>query len=126
MGLKLNSGSASGSWVKMSDLNHATDSASKNLREREEEDIVGEGLAASSSVQPLNSHAEEAEGGEGRGNRRSYSQARFRVYKRRWFGLAQLVLLNVVVSWDVCISSICSFVFIHSLVYFLCFTRKDG
>ncbi|KAF2874521.1 major facilitator superfamily domain-containing protein, partial [Massariosphaeria phaeospora] len=24
----------------------------------------------------------------------------YRVYKRRWFGLAQLVLLNVVVSWD--------------------------
>lgn len=25
----------------------------------------------------------------------------WRVYKRRWFGLVQLVLLNVVVSWDV-------------------------
>lgn len=25
----------------------------------------------------------------------------FKVYKRRWFGLLQLVLLNVVVSWDV-------------------------
>lgn len=25
----------------------------------------------------------------------------WKVYKRRWFGLAQLVLLNVVVSWDV-------------------------
>lgn len=25
----------------------------------------------------------------------------YKVYKRRWFGLAQLVLLNVVVSWDV-------------------------
>lgn len=24
-----------------------------------------------------------------------------RVYKRRWFGLTQLVLLNIVVSWDV-------------------------
>ncbi|KAM0144100.1 hypothetical protein ACHAO1_000379 [Botrytis cinerea] len=24
----------------------------------------------------------------------------FRVYKRRWFGLVQLVLLNIVVSWD--------------------------
>lgn len=28
-------------------------------------------------------------------------QGRYRVYKRRWFGLAQLVLLNIVVSWDV-------------------------
>ena len=26
----------------------------------------------------------------------------YRTYKRRWFGLAQLVLLNIVVSWDVC------------------------
>ena len=25
----------------------------------------------------------------------------WKVYKRRWFGLAQLVLLNLVVSWDV-------------------------
>ncbi|KAF2025857.1 MFS general substrate transporter [Setomelanomma holmii] len=32
--------------------------------------------------------------------RKSYSHAHFKVYKRRWFGLAQLVLLNVVVSWD--------------------------
>lgn len=26
----------------------------------------------------------------------------YKVYKRRWFGLTQLVLLNIVVSWDVC------------------------
>lgn len=26
----------------------------------------------------------------------------YKVYKRRFFGLTQLVLLNVVVSWDVC------------------------
>lgn len=28
-------------------------------------------------------------------------QVVYRVYKRRWFGLFQLVLLNIVVSWDV-------------------------
>ena len=28
----------------------------------------------------------------------------YKVYKRRWFGLMQLVLLNIVVSWDVSIS----------------------
>lgn len=28
--------------------------------------------------------------------------AQYRVYKRRFLGLLQLVLLNVVVSWDVC------------------------
>ena len=27
----------------------------------------------------------------------------YKVYKRRWFGLMQLVLLNIVVSWDVSI-----------------------
>lgn len=31
----------------------------------------------------------------------TYSHTHFKVYRRRWFGLAQLVLLNVVVSWDV-------------------------
>jgi FLVCR family MFS transporter 7 len=35
--------------------------------------------------------------------RKSYSHVHFKVYKRRWFGLAQLVLLNIVVSWDVSI-----------------------
>lgn len=28
----------------------------------------------------------------------------FKVYKRRWFGLVQLVLLNIIVSWDVSIA----------------------
>lgn len=37
-------------------------------------------------------------------NRQSYSHTHYKVYKRRWFGLLQLVLLNVVVSWDVCVS----------------------
>jgi FLVCR family MFS transporter 7 len=37
----------------------------------------------------------------GRRQSKSYSHLHFRVYKRRWFGLAQLVLLNIVVSWDV-------------------------
>lgn len=29
------------------------------------------------------------------------SAPEYRVYKRRWFGLIQLVLLNIVVSWNV-------------------------
>ncbi|KAF2853323.1 MFS general substrate transporter [Plenodomus tracheiphilus IPT5] len=33
-------------------------------------------------------------------NKKTYSHVHFKVYKRRWFGLAQLVLLNIVVSWD--------------------------
>ena len=28
----------------------------------------------------------------------------YRTYKRRWFGLVQLILLNIVVSWDVRLS----------------------
>lgn len=40
----------------------------------------------------------------GRKKRKSHSHTHFRVYRRRWFGLAQLVLLNVVVSWDVSFS----------------------
>lgn len=28
----------------------------------------------------------------------------YKVYKRRWFGLVQLVLMNIIVSWDVRIS----------------------
>lgn len=31
----------------------------------------------------------------------SESPVRYRVYKRRWFGLVQLVLLNIIVSWGV-------------------------
>lgn len=29
----------------------------------------------------------------------------YKVYKRRWFGLVQLTLLNIIVSWDVSIQS---------------------
>jgi len=31
----------------------------------------------------------------------SNATRRYRVYKRRWFGLFQLTLLNIIVSWDV-------------------------
>jgi FLVCR family MFS transporter 7 len=34
----------------------------------------------------------------------TYSHSHFKVYKRRWLGLGQLVLLNIVVSWDVCLA----------------------
>ncbi|KAK3303436.1 uncharacterized protein B0T15DRAFT_274952 [Chaetomium strumarium] len=32
--------------------------------------------------------------------------AQYKVYKRRWFGLVQLTLLNIVVSWDVSVSPV--------------------
>jgi len=41
-----------------------------------------------------NRNAEESEGTINDGQK-------YRVYKRRWFGLVQLMLLNIVVSWDV-------------------------
>ena len=41
--------------------------------------------------------SEDAEsGGEGDAN-----SAHYKVYKRRWFGLLQLTLMNIIVSWDV-------------------------
>lgn len=52
----------------------------------------------------------------GRSKRQSYSHAHYRVYKRRWVGLAQLVLLNIVVSWDVSLDA-SSF---HSLTGHVC------
>ena len=41
-----------------------------------------------------------------RARRRHSSTTDFKVYKRRWIGLLQLVLLNIVVSWDVSLSRI--------------------
>ncbi|KAF2628656.1 MFS general substrate transporter [Macroventuria anomochaeta] len=32
--------------------------------------------------------------------KQTYSHTHFKVYKRRWLGLGQLVLLNIVISWD--------------------------
>lgn len=39
------------------------------------------------------------------------SERVYKVYKRRWFGLVQLVLLNIIVSWDVSSS------FVHSMMF---------
>lgn len=38
----------------------------------------------------------------------------YRVYKRRWFGLVQLALLNIIVSWDVCRNTTLS----YSIIYY--------
>jgi hypothetical protein len=47
-------------------------------------------------------HADRGNRSHGRhGGSRTYSHTHYKVYKRRWFGLLQLVLLNIVVSWDV-------------------------
>lgn len=39
--------------------------------------------------------------GEAIGNAQPIGQTAYRVYKRRWFGLLQLVLLNIMISWNV-------------------------
>lgn len=40
------------------------------------------------------------EGGEAR----DASPMMYKLYKRRWFGLIQLTLLNIIVSWNVCLT----------------------
>jgi hypothetical protein len=71
-----------------------TDAEEGLVREAEEEVVQGEELQAAASGRKRWSRP----GGR---KSKSYSHTHFRVYKRRWFGLCQLVLLNIVVSWDV-------------------------
>jgi hypothetical protein len=95
--------------MKMDDVAQVTsnDGILKNaarLTEEEEEARPGESSAGEAEVRDG-----EVEAGASTERKRrpwakkkkSYSHVHFKVYKRRWFGLAQLVLLNVVVSWDV-------------------------
>jgi hypothetical protein len=120
------SGGGGGAWLRMEDLGvtpthtRTTDSSSgaktSSASKHHEEDVLratatrsSVGVVSNSSTRPLDGRGGE-EGRRGRrgfgiGRRReqTYSHTHFKVYKRRWFGLAQLVLLNVVVSWDVCI-----------------------
>src|SRR4051794_29374370 len=53
---------------------------------------------------PSNSEAQE-EDGRGSGDAGAVVghavEHEYKVYKRRWFGLVQLTLLNIIVSWDV-------------------------
>jgi hypothetical protein len=49
--------------------------------------------------------SEEDGAGEGargvEGRHTAHGATTYKVYKRRWFGLFQLALLNIIVSWDV-------------------------
>jgi FLVCR family MFS transporter 7 len=111
-------------WVKMTDLS-TTGPGKDGTRYREDVSEntgnAGGEPSASSSRGPNGDEADDDEGhrapgDSSRGSKsnkkwwglrrddkrtRSSSQSQFKVYKRRWFGLAQLVLLNIVVSWDV-------------------------
>jgi FLVCR family MFS transporter 7 len=95
-------------WIKMDDLNH-TSSNAKFATETEVEETMTRETDAGHGPSGSGQHGGEAEAhtgghGGGRGHHRSYSHTHYRVYKRRWFGLMQLVLLNIAVSWDVSIS----------------------
>jgi hypothetical protein len=67
---------------------------------RSNDELLGQGGAAQQHANREN-QASTPEG-SGRADGSNVEMAReFKVYKRRWFGLVQLVLLNIIVSWDV-------------------------
>jgi hypothetical protein len=45
--------------------------------------------------------ARGVEGGPDANGDAAHGATTYKVYKRRWFGLVQLALLNIIVSWDV-------------------------
>ncbi|KAL8884199.1 MAG: hypothetical protein Q9215_007702, partial [Flavoplaca cf. flavocitrina] len=71
------------------------------------EDMTARTLDNKASAYMDNEHREETDGGhvsgvDGTPDNGEDGQAPpvYRVYKRRWFGLLQLVLMNIIVSWD--------------------------
>ncbi|KAJ4371443.1 hypothetical protein N0V83_004660 [Neocucurbitaria cava] len=90
----------------MDDIAHtkSNDGMLKNAAPQVEEDVVNTGPSSSRVVDERDGEAEGPQEGTDRRQRKSkkksYSHAHFKVYKRRWLGLTQLVLLNIVVSWD--------------------------
>lgn len=73
-------------WEEMADRSHDN----KDLATMDSETSYRTGMEP--VVDPEGA-AEIQEDGQG--------QPVYRVYKRRWFGLMQLVLMNIIVSWDV-------------------------
>lgn len=49
--------------------------------------------------------AKKADAGSGAASVSAAEMVEYKVYRRRWFGLVQLTLLNVIVSWDVSLST---------------------
>lgn len=54
-----------------------------------------DGLLSEGEMRRSTEDGPTANGGAGHGS------PAYKVYKRRWFGLIQLTLLNIIVSWDV-------------------------
>lgn len=67
------------------------------LEERRYTDVQGNDEASGSRPSPPGEEEDAPMNG---------SHTEYRVYKIRWFGLTQLILLNIVVSWDVSISDL--------------------
>ncbi|KAF1845325.1 MFS general substrate transporter [Cucurbitaria berberidis CBS 394.84] len=89
----------------MDDVAHtrSNDGMLKNAAPQVEENDTNPGTCSSRVVDARDGPVEASEEGDqrpGSRKRQSYSRAHFKVYKRRWLGLGQLVLLNIVVSWD--------------------------
>jgi hypothetical protein len=95
--------SDSGSWVKMEDFNDSVDRAeTRSIKTKDTVQERGqasyETLAQQSTSSTFNNTNRDTT--EAR-NEHRHGHTTHKVYKRRWFGLVQLVLLNIVVSWDV-------------------------
>jgi FLVCR family MFS transporter 7 len=91
----------------MADLSHTQthDAMLKNAAHLSEDAALeDEELGISSSSRRVDFGRDGTAGGVEHGGgdgKESYSHMHYKVYKRRWIGLGQLVLLNIVVSWDV-------------------------
>ncbi len=71
---------------------------------RSDDELLGEDGVDAQQSAPM-SEETRVNSGEGSVDSRSIGpQVEYKVYKRRWFGMLQLVLLNIIVSWDVSIS----------------------
>lgn len=93
------------SWLKMNDIAPVeTHGSTTKETTQVEEDVYDNTQGSSSRMADENGAATEMRRSTFRRRpkpKQTYSHAHFKVYKRRWLGLAQLVLLNIVVSWDV-------------------------
>lgn len=73
---------------------HEVRSDDELLEAEDEREPRHRGQRARHTPQSNGSHVDGTEGGD----------IQYKVYKRRWFGLFQLVLLNVIISWDVSVT----------------------
>lgn len=97
-----------GSWVKMNDIApvETHESITKNAVQVEE-DVYENAEGSSSRVRGGEEDMAPQNARHRPKPKHTYSHTHFKVYKRRWLGLGQLVLLNIVVSWDVSWKVVC-------------------